>query len=126
MKKGIFALTIIIATLALYVFNLSTHKYASKQAKNICQWLNSQSKDINFRVGPLAFEHLQKMHKLGSQYTCSISKYEHVFGYSNEVSVLISNNSDSIYLIYGSGSAKHLFLPRYYQHASNNKQSHHG
>ena len=96
----------------------NTNRYVSEQAKEICQWINGTGDQINFRVGPQAFDHLKEFRGDKGTYTCELTDYKHKFGYQNEASIKVLGDNRALYLIYGFGQQRLAFSPRYYQHAS--------
>lgn len=128
MKKSFSFLFLLVITFLIYVnLNSDTKKYAVNEANKICSWLNSDKAEITFRVGPHAFDHLQNFKRIDQEYTCKASSSEHMYGYKDEIAVVVSaNRKDKMVLIYGLGvSGRHFYQSRYFQHWTGNKVRHH-
>lgn len=118
---------LVITFLFYVVINSDAQKYAESEANKICSWLNSDKTEITFRVGPHAFDHLQDFKRIDQKYTCKTSSSEHMYGYKDEIAVVVNaNGKDKIMLIYGLDvSGRHFYQPRYFQHWTGNKVRHH-
>lgn len=110
-----------------YVFSNDTESYANGEALEICEWLNDADHSvINFRVGPLALEHLQQLKSENKEFRCNVAQREHLYGYRDELTVVISTNEDvKLWLIYGRANLRGLYQPRYFQHWTGNRNRHH-
>lgn len=128
MKKIVLVLFLLAIAFTFYVvINGDTQKYAINEAKNICVWLNSDKTKVDFRVGPHALGHLQEFKKSDQKYTCEAVLSEHMYGYADEVAVVVgAKGQELILLFYGLDiSGRNLYQPRYFQHWTGNKVSHH-
>ena len=106
-----------------YVLTNDTELYAKGEALKICEWLNDADLSlINFRVGPLALEHLQQLKSENKEFRCNVAQPEHLYGYRDELTVVISTNEDvKLWLIYGRANLRRLYQPRYFQHWTGNR-----
>jgi hypothetical protein len=128
MKKFILVLFLLVVAFSFYiVINSDTKKYAKNEANKICGWLNTDKTEVDFRVGPHAFEHLQEFKNTDLQYTCKATSSTHMYGYKDEVAVVIrANSQDKIILTYGLGLVgRNFYQKRYFQHWTGNKIRHH-
>lgn len=119
-RIGIFSLFCLMLFSIVFLFVRTDLKSESRE---ICNWINNESySDVNFRVGPHAFDHLTKLRGSHEFYTCSIEASPEKHPFEGDVTILVSSeNEKQIYLFY----MPDFYIMRYFKHWTGNKVRHH-
>ncbi len=93
---------------------LFLRKDLESESREICNWINDKTySDVDFRVGPHAFDHLTKLRGSHEFYTCSIEASPEKYPFEGDVTILVSSeNKKQIYLFY----MPDFYIMRYFKH----------